>query len=660
MPAIITNKFRFYNAYQFMENFKDVPVQDSAADGDPDIGLSRSKFYLFVGKSTPWEGGDADGDGYLQPRLTTSQHNGSTAGSIYPFNPQAGLPGPQASQYDLGSEIADAASDTNPPSPYDTVSNEMSTWDEILAAKGIGSADVSFVIPRYNWVSGETYAAYDDADTYLFEKPFYVINRDYRVYKCIDNNGNSPVYDEPAEVKTDGYISTSDGYVWKLMYSISPADVVKFVTPEWIPVQTVYNYDEKAANVYQSEQSSIQTAANDGDVTRLMSVSNPGDALANGSYKVVGDGNEVAATQANGQISGITSTPIGGGASAFRGDVSVVNAADDSAVAGSRAVVSPRGGHGFDAVKELGGFYVMVNTRLEYDQSGKVFVDNDFRKIGLVVDPLKGTSDHTSYGLATGADQSGGLISIVDDGTVQRYDNQVVPAGYYPGVAVFASGGSQVSTNGTADVQVDANGDIITASITVRNAGSGYTIDDQVTFAVPSERATAVAQSAGNGITTPGVYKVASVLPAGTGDARLLPGDAFTDAIADQRAKVEFDTALTDDEWDKLELGVDGLVDFPVTSDAGASATVLNSVRPADIASGAGVVYLSGVTGSIAAGDTLTINDNSGNLIKSVNVTSFTEAALKHDSGDILYVEHRRPIVRASDQIEDIKLIIEF
>ena len=63
-----------------MENFKDVPVQDSAADGDPNIGLSRSKFYLFVGKSTPWSADSAidNEDGFLQPRLTMSQHAGTS------------------------------------------------------------------------------------------------------------------------------------------------------------------------------------------------------------------------------------------------------------------------------------------------------------------------------------------------------------------------------------------------------------------------------------------------------------------------------------------------------------------------------------------------------------------------------------------------------
>ena len=655
MPAIITNKFRFYNAYQFMENFKDVPVQDSAADGDPNIGLSRSKFYLFVGKSTPWSADSAidNGDGFLQPRLTMSQHAGTSVGTNYPFISEAGLPGPTTEQYDYGIETADEGSDTNPPTPYDTVSNEMQTWDEVLAAKNIGSSDVSFVVPRYNWVSGETYAAYDDADTYLFEKPFYVLNRDYRVYKCIDSNDGSVAYDEPSSTDVDSYTQTSDGYIWKFMYSISPADVVKFVTPEWIPVQTIYNYDEKAANTYQLDQSNVQLNAVDGDITRLVSIAggSVGSPAANAAYTITGDGNSVSATQAAGQLA-IATAAVEGDVTPFRGDV-------DTGVAGTRAVVSPRGGHGFDAVRELGGFYVMVNTRLEYDQSGSIFVDNDFRKIGLLSDPLKGTSSHVNYA-DSGDSQAGGLITIIAGATQQVYTSAIVPAGYYPGVAVFT--GSQASTNGSADIQVAGDGSIIESSIVVRDAGSAYTVGDVVTFALPASRADAAAEAGGSGIDTAGAYGVAAVLPAGTGDARLIPGDAFSDSIADQRALITFADALTDNHWDLLELGVDGLVDFVVTG-AGGSARILNVTRPTDVDPGTGQpvaggsFYVAGVTGDISSG-ALTV-DADGTSI-AVTVATFTPAALLHDSGDILYVEHRRPIVRASDQIEDIKLIIEF
>lgn len=52
-------------------------------------------------------------------------------------------------------------------------------------------------------------------------------------------------------------------------------------------------------------------------------------------------------------------------------------------------VDSPPGGHGKDAVTELGAMYVMISVKTQYDESGKVSVSNDFRKYGLIVNPLK-------------------------------------------------------------------------------------------------------------------------------------------------------------------------------------------------------------------------------------------------------------------------------
>ena len=40
--------------------------------------------------------------------------------------------------------------------------------------------------------------------------------------------------------------------------------------------------------------------------------------------------------------------------------------------------------------------------------------------------------------------------------------------------------------------------------------------------------------------------------------------------------------------------------------------------------------------------------------------TGYANPELQPDSGDIIYLENRKPIQRDSDQTEDIKLIIEF
>jgi len=50
-------------------------------------------------------------------------------------------------------------------------------------------------------------------------------------------------------------------------------------------------------------------------------------------------------------------------------------------------ILPPKGGHGYDPVSELGGYFVMVNSKLTQDESGAFTTTNDFRKIGLLTDP---------------------------------------------------------------------------------------------------------------------------------------------------------------------------------------------------------------------------------------------------------------------------------
>ena len=50
-------------------------------------------------------------------------------------------------------------------------------------------------------------------------------------------------------------------------------------------------------------------------------------------------------------------------------------------------IIGPYGGHGYDAAAELGGYFVMVNSKLTQDESGSFTTTNDFRKIGLLKDP---------------------------------------------------------------------------------------------------------------------------------------------------------------------------------------------------------------------------------------------------------------------------------
>ena len=52
------------------------------------------------------------------------------------------------------------------------------------------------------------------------------------------------------------------------------------------------------------------------------------------------------------------------------------------------ACIPPVGGHGWDPVEELGGFNVMINARFEGDEADEFTVKNEFRKIGILKNPL--------------------------------------------------------------------------------------------------------------------------------------------------------------------------------------------------------------------------------------------------------------------------------
>ena len=56
-------------------------------------------------------------------------------------------------------------------------------------------------------------------------------------------------------------------------------------------------------------------------------------------------------------------------------------------------IIGPVGGHGSDATKELGGFYVLTNARLEYGESNNFTTNNDFRKVGIVAQPKFANGD---------------------------------------------------------------------------------------------------------------------------------------------------------------------------------------------------------------------------------------------------------------------------
>jgi hypothetical protein len=66
---------------------------------------------------------------------------------------------------------------------------------------------------------------------------FYVLTDEFNVYKCLDNNNNSPSTVKPVGTQIEPII-LSDGYIWKYMYNVPIGLRNKFLTGDQIPVSS--------------------------------------------------------------------------------------------------------------------------------------------------------------------------------------------------------------------------------------------------------------------------------------------------------------------------------------------------------------------------------------------------------------------------------------
>ena len=359
MAAIITEKFRLNNAKQFIE----------------DITQGSSCAYSFIGRGHAW------------------------------------------------------TDEASPPTPVDSPNDEFDAYRNMVAMKKISTSDVSHAIVRRDWATGTTYDEYrhnytssstaNSGATTLWSSLFYVVTDDYNVYKCLNNDNNTA-----STVKPDHTTLTtpteSDGYQWKFMYSISASDVIKFVTNDFLPIKTLGAQLKVAGGVDTGTQASgqqdgglgdaatddgsaqwdVENGAVDGALQRVRVLTGGsgysnattanivirGDGV-NGRATVVTSGNSVTAVTITTAGSGYTTAFIAN--EDLPGNDDADQAADGTnASANIEFVIQPKNGHGADPIEELGGNYIILNSRLEYAEGAGDFpTDNDFRQIGVIVNP---------------------------------------------------------------------------------------------------------------------------------------------------------------------------------------------------------------------------------------------------------------------------------
>jgi hypothetical protein len=472
MAALVTHHFRIHNAIQFYESF--------------DESLP-TRYYYFIGKNY------ATSNTILTSgTVKTTSTSNTIVGSATLFNSELAVGDivrVTGSSQDLRVHSISSAQtfvsairpsttittgqtlyihkpfdDFNPVAPVDRYQDTYyDIWRNMIAAKRIQSSDVSHVIPRYNWTSGTVYAEYDDLDPILDEKQFYVKTLENHVYKCIENNRNSASTVEPAGIVTNDIISTADGYRWKYMYTITSGMSLKFLTTNYMPVQTLlvdnsndqWDVQTSAANAagaihyikvvangsnylntsntfasvssgsafnlkpeasavdgtYVGSGLFIRVGAGSGEIRKIIKyyggnnyciVNSAFSTTPNTSSRyivsplvtILGDSGENIDNRATayvsntfaGQVRKITIVSQG----KYYTTANVIISANSAHGYGAtgRTIISPRGGHGSDAIDELYGTSIMMNVRVSGAESNSFPTNNDFRLIGIMRDPL--------------------------------------------------------------------------------------------------------------------------------------------------------------------------------------------------------------------------------------------------------------------------------
>jgi hypothetical protein len=261
------------------------------------------------------------------------------------------------------------------PVPINVPYQDTLYWSDTVALKRIVPNDFKQVVLRKDWSAGIVYSQYDNASSTLYGSNFYVLTQDNNVYKCISNNFGAASSIKPTGTSTS-VITTSDGYQWKYLYSLSDTDLLKFLTGDFMPVNL--NYDVTLTSIKGTVDSAVVINAGNSYLTN-----------SNITVNILGDGTganvgSILITGANTIDRIVIDNP---GSNYTYANLVIQGGGGGNAIA--RAIVSPINGHGSDVLTELGARYVMINTRLNYAEGGGDFpVVNDYRRIGIVKNPI--------------------------------------------------------------------------------------------------------------------------------------------------------------------------------------------------------------------------------------------------------------------------------
>lgn len=646
MPAIISDKFRIFNAKQFYE---------SLSEGSNDLDSTRSRMYFFVGRPQGWQTiiefyNRSTANFSVGETVTSAGGFSATVLTVYPNSllvnaspssvllPGATITGgtstasAKVGSYRYGTEDV-------PLAPLDNQAEKYDVYDDMISLKRIGSSNARHVTKRYNWdkvinpkfdmwrsdYSSQNLSATGQSS--LSDTKHYVLNTtNYEVFVCVYNGTNStnpsgqnatypptrtPVSGEGSYDATTGLYSEPTGtYIWKYIYTITTDDVIKFLSSDFMPVAT---------------DSVVSAAAVDGriDAVYIKDVGTNLPASITNKYAAIqGDGTGGVvkfSTNASGQLSAVSIETRGSGytyGSVILKSGFVYNEAaltttyttgwGANPTGQIEVIIPPQGGYGFDAISDLNGKRIMMNVRLTYAEGDGDFpVDNDFRRIGILQDPIKfGTTTFLTEDSAT-ALYSVKLNSVTGSFVKDDIVSQTV---------------SGVTARGTVVSWTYDNGSTTTGVLKYYQSPKEHAVNGKVNPFL-SNAANAITGSLG-----------------GSGTVDTTYGNVGSSTAWSSGAAVTNNAFIT---YTWTSDGITYNVTYQVVGTGNLGTTPPNHTS--------GTVINGGVS--------LKVYEP---LIGQLYTNGLATPEVKFNSGELIYLENRRLIARSADQIEDIKLVIEF
>tara|TARA_Y100000593_G_C4310342_1_gene338032 strand:+ start:981 stop:2783 length:1803 start_codon:yes stop_codon:yes gene_type:complete len=600
MPNLVTNKFKIHNAEQFIESLSET---------------SATNLYLFIGKVNAW------GD------------------------------------------------ENDPPAPTDSIANtSFDYWRSMISAKKVTSADVSHIIPRVNWESNTTYTAHSQSNNEQSANNFYVVTDQLNVYKCLQNNvanGTSTI--KPTGTGT-GLIELGDGYKWKYMYTISPQDTLKFTTSEYIPVKKVGALND-GTNQYTVEQSAV-----DGAIDVINRTSN-GDYLAQFSATptdstgvevrdfVVG---EVLTGQSSGNKGVVITYSTGANTLTYFPNANALFTSSEIVVGNTSGAQATINSDIISTYKfEQNTFAGVTNTTtLQLATDANTTSDSVYVGSTLYVTNNAGRGEQS---VISAYDAALRRVTVQNAFTITPNTS----SGYTisPTITISGDGNDAKArsigntTFGVKDILVTNKGlNYTTASISITANGShGTGANAEVVIGpVGGHGFNAIEELAGNRVmvdsritgnesgffTTDNEFRQVGLVrdPLQSANANAF----YSSDLADQASKITVREVAGTFQADEVVFQGDSLANSTAN---GVVIDFLNNSR----------VRLNQISGHFVSNSTVnSITGNTSGATAIIVANGVSSADMKPYSGDILYIENRTNVTRATNQIEDFKIVLEF